>query len=423
MSFDINSMKRKLLIQYPMFGSVTANLNYVEDINCLSNGLPTASVDGVTMRYHPDFIDGLTDDEQTFIFAHEIAHVALNHIKRGQNKDPDTWNIAVDAVINANLVNDGLPLVKGGVDMPDAINYDAEELYLKLLENKKDNNNGNGNSNSNGKNSFNNMGHDSHESWYKECDKVINDSSNSCLSKKLKEEITTNSQFGEKEVFKNNSEQRNKMIEEYRDSLAKKITGGEVNFKNIDVGEIGNSTNLVDWRRLLKENAKANFDWSYRNAEIEYGVLTPRLEKIPTSKTEIVLDTSGSINKTLLRNFLKECKNILRNSEIEVGCFDTRFYGFNKIRRESDIYDMEFLGGGGTNFDVAVEAFSKRVDNRIIFTDGYASMPKDNMNIIWIVFGNNKINPPGGKVIYISEDALNQLQYNTVSLESSSKRV
>ncbi len=72
---------------------------------------------------------------------------------------------------------------------------------------------------------------------------------------------------------------------------------------------------------------------------------------------------------------------------------------------------MKFIFGGGTNFDIAVNAFSKSASNKIIFTDGYAPMPKKAMDIIWIVFGERKINPLGGKVIYIDPLQLKKL-YN-----------
>ena len=71
---------------------------------------------------------------------------------------------------------------------------------------------------------------------------------------------------------------------------------------------------------------------------------------------------------------------------------------------------MMFQGRGGTNFDVAVNAFTKRADNKIIFTDGYADMPKEKSNAIWVVFGENKINPLGGQVIYINEEHLKNLR-------------
>ena len=70
---------------------------------------------------------------------------------------------------------------------------------------------------------------------------------------------------------------------------------------------------------------------------------------------------------------------------------------------------MKFVGGGGTDFDVAVGAFSRRVENKIIFTDGEASMPDMPLDAIWIVFSETQINPRGGKVIYINQEQLDKL--------------
>ena len=160
---------------------------------------------------------------------------------------------------------------------------------------------------------------------------------------------------------------------------------------------------IIDWRVLLKDAIESDVDWSYRNATIEHGVVTPHLEDIEKPQTEILLDTSGSIDEDLLRNFLKECKNILQTSSIKVGCFDTKFYGFQPVRTEDDIESIVIRGGGGTDFNVAVNSFTRRVENKIIFTDGCATMPENPVNAIWIVFGERKINPKAGKVIRISD--------------------
>ena len=95
---------------------------------------------------------------------------------------------------------------------------------------------------------------------------------------------------------------------------------------------------------------------------------------------------------------------------MKVGCFNTEFHGFTEIKHIEDIDNMRFPIGGGTNFDVAVKAFSRRACNKIIFTDGQAPMPKETVrNVIWIVFGNEKIKPKGGRVISITGEQLQKL--------------
>lgn len=433
MSINIDSIKNRLLVKYPAFGAIIANVKFEE-----SYSEETAATDGELIYYNPTFIEPLSSDEQVFLLAHEVCHIAFDHIFRSEGKDHTIWNMATDAVINALLIKDGLPLIKGGVDIKDAINHTSEEMYKKLYEEQKENSDGkcneNSNSNenngvsgstssSNGDNSdVDNVGHDNHGLWKKAIEKrknksnsIPNNDSNpqnaSNETNNIEDEIKKMSEQGEVKTFKDNSKERLDNLKKLRDSLVKQSHGAgnttSSNQRMID--NIGVSKPLIDWRRLLREATKFDVDWSYQDATIEDGVLTPHLISIPYPETEIVLDTSGSIDEELLRNFLRECKNILNNSKVKVGCFDTKFYGFHDIRSKNDIDTVPLVGGGGTSFDVAVNAFSKRVENKIIFTDGEADMPKESDRIIWIVFGDKKINPLGGKVIYISDEDLRKL--------------
>ena len=70
---------------------------------------------------------------------------------------------------------------------------------------------------------------------------------------------------------------------------------------------------------------------------------------------------------------------------------------------------MKIVGHGLTNFFSAINAFSRQVENKIIFTDGRGYIPEDTANIIWVVFGDEKIDVKNGKVIYIKDDKLREL--------------
>ena len=94
---------------------------------------------GKKIYFNPEFMSSLSQDEQVFVFAHEICHIALNHIKRGKDKDKKIWNIATDAIINATLENDGLVMPENGIRIFGAMNKDAEELYEILLKEKEEN--------------------------------------------------------------------------------------------------------------------------------------------------------------------------------------------------------------------------------------------------------------------------------------------
>lgn len=538
MSTETDKIKRKLLVKYPTFGSIIANLDFQP-----SNSIDTADTDGKVLLYNPDFLNNLNENQQIFLFAHEVCHVAFDHIFRSEGKDKDTWDTAADAVTNALLVQDGLTMIDGGVNIPEAINYDVEEMYNKLLkekqqsqgasssqgkQNDKANQGEQGQANSSGnqpndkqnsqssqgqkgsqeskatanskasqkqqgaqnnqenqisqkcqtqqdlngqaeQNGKADVGHDTHSLW----DKAIedrkkeleqeksegekgdktessdtkkessnaksedvkqeeqkqensNDDSNNTQKAKDKKEqekkvkdknkAKGKNKFveqGEKETFKQNRIERKKRLQELSKELAKQSSqeaGNEIQREGKKLSDIGISAPLIDWRRLLRQAIKFDEEWTRKNARMRDGFFRHRLEQIPIPETEIVLDTSGSVSEILLKNFLRECKNILENSRVKVGCFNTEFHGFTEIKHIEDIDNMQFPIGGGTNFDAAVKAFSRRACNKIIFTDGQAPMPKETVrNVIWIVFGNEKIKPKGGRVISITGEQLQKL--------------
>ena len=529
MSVDIDAIKRKLLIKYPTLGSVIANLEFQAN-----KDITTAGTDGKVLLYNPKFVNGLSDKERTFLFAHEVCHIAFEHIFRSEGKDIRLWNIATDSVINALLKQDGLPIIEGGVDIPEAINYDAEEMYNKLLEEKKkqqeqqdsqgnqeqqssqgsqgqQNSQGNqeqqssqdsqeqqssqgsqGQQNSQGnqeqqssqgsqgqQNSQGNqeqqssqdsqeqqssqgsqgqqnsqgdqeqqnsqeqtgeqadVGHDTHSLWDKAIEERKKEQQEQAQQKeknekqekegkttakdkekqdgtKQKEQQTNEfAKKGEKETFKQNKIERRKQLQELSKELAEQSSheaGKGIQREGRKLSDIGIATPLIDWRKLLRQAVKYDEEWTRKNARMRNGYFRHRVEEIPIPETEILLDTSGSVSETLLRNFLRECKNILANSKVKVGCFNTEFHGFTELRRVEDIDNMSFPIGGGTDFNAAVEAFSRRVPNKIIFTDGEAPMPEKAVrNVIWVVFGNQQINPKGGKVININGEQLRKL--------------
>ena len=145
--------------------------------------------------------------------------------------------------------------------------------------------------------------------------------------------------MGEKDAFKKNLEDKKKQLEELKEAISKQASQActSTNRDIRTVNNIGTAKPLIDWRYVLREAIKYDVDWSYKNATLEDGVVNANLEEQPMPETEIVLDTSGSINEVLLKNFLRECKNILQHTKLKVGCFDTEFYGFHEIRTEEDI--------------------------------------------------------------------------------------
>ena len=131
-----------------------------------------------------------------------------------------------------------------------------------------------------------------------------------------------------------------------------------------------------------------------------------RVWNIPLEEMDADLRRDYTVDTELLRAFVKGVKALMQeDAVIRVGCFDTRFYGFREIHSEADIDALELRGAGGTNFTVAVNAFTGDAENQIIFTDGYAEMPEQRCDALWVVYGTTPIHPKGGRVIYAKPPA------------------
>ena len=391
MNRDIDSIIRKLLIKYPSFGSTISKLEFIEN-----EEIKTAATDGKVVLYNPRFLESITDKQKVFLFAHEVCHVKFDHIFRSEGRNQKLWNIATDAIINAVLKQDGLEMIEGGVDIPEAEMFNAEDMYEKLLKERESSeseeqqdgqkqNQENGSGNQADVEENQNVGHDL---WSKAIEERKKE------EKENKEGNIGQEKVDERTEFDENRKERKRRLKDLSKELASQAAGKGMATETKNMSDIGIAKPLIDWRRLLKQATKYEEEWTRRNARMRNGYFRHRLEQIPIPESEILLDVSGSVSENLLRNFLRECKNILDTSRVKVGCFDTRFYGFTELKRPEEIDDMRFPIGGGTDFDVAVNAFSRRATNKIIFTDGEANMPqKEVRNVIWVVFGDRQINP------------------------------
>ncbi len=389
---DILKLLKGLSHRLPLFRPVIANLSFNVD-----NNIETACTNGVEVLYSEAFFKTLNEEERLFVLAHELSHMALNHLNRRKDKDAYLWNIATDAVINAFLVRDGFIPPEGLIFIDGALEYSAEELYNKL------------------KNQELPIPDDldeaieiaigSHSSW---------DSSDGENSKDLTPKIDEAGNITikpEGDIFNENKELRDKLSKELKEKIKADFSGF---FEGLGIGEspvrtvsrIGKESNLIEWRNILKEGARLDLDYSFKDAQIEDGVLVSNLIEIPTCMTEILVDTSGSIDEPLLRAFLRECKTVLQVSRLRIAFFDQEVYDFMEIRTPMDIDKLKIKGGGGTNFTKASKAFSSDCDNKIIFTDGMGYCSNPPKDIVWVLFSDYDMLPKNLKKIRVDEKSL-----------------
>lgn len=297
--------------------------------------------DGQRIKYNGRLLRELPEESQRFYLAQQLLHIQLAHAARGEGKEPETWKRAADAVVNAMLLEDGFSLPEGLTLPPEAIGRSAEETYSLLLGNEE---------------------------------------------KKPEEE-----------------EESVRKVRRPKVSRQGKIADGEQGAREREIEDPGLAEAVAGLAELLEPSLQLDYDW-FPGDTIRDGMLREKFRSYPVPHAEILLDTSASVDANLLRSFVRGVKGLLQNDAVvRVGCFDTEFYGFQEIRSEQDIEHLELRGSGGTSFEAAVNAFTGDAETRIIFTDGYAEMPEQRCDAIWLIYSDMPVHPKGGRVIYVKQ--------------------
>ena len=294
---------------------------------------------GSVIFYNDRLMNRYTREKRGFYMAQQLLHIQLAHKARGKGKDRFLWKRATDAVVNSMLRDEGFQIPEEIMLVRDASKLSAEELYEVYYASG-----------------------DFEESSEDTSDPVLIDT-------------------------------------EQPEQLTK--PGDKTKAKEISLDDPGLARAVAGLAELLEPSMQVDFDW-FPGTTIRDGMLRYDFRAYPVARAEILLDTSASVDAALLRYFVRAVKALMReDAVVRVGCFDTRFYGFKDINSEADIENLELRGAGGTDFEVAVSAFTGDAENQIIFTDGYAEMPEQSCNCIWVVYGSMPIHPKGGRVLYV----------------------
>jgi predicted metal-dependent peptidase len=155
----------------------------------------------------------------------------------------------------------------------------------------------------------------------------------------------------------------------------------------------------VNWREALASKIRRDLatvsgrrDYSYlrpsRRQEamrlIGSSVLLPAMRQPAPPRVAVVVDTSGSISDRELRLFASELVGITRASGVSSGvaviACDAEAHSVQRVRSRSEVEDLSFPGGGGTDLRVGFEAVVEMRPTPhilIVFTDGETPWPED----------------------------------------------
>lgn len=326
----------------------------------IGDRVPTAATDGKRVWFNPDFV-AQCDDAQLFgLVLHESMHVILEHMWRRGDRDPQLWNYANDALINAYIRKRGYKLPDGGVDVPWVRdNMDSEEVYRRLKEDEPEGGYGGG--------GFDGQGD-------------LEDAPDGATRADIQATIKAAAEMAK---------------------AAGQLPGGEDGMFGKMLRSLGKPH--VDWRTELRAmmTASARNDYSYRRPNRRFigsGLYLPSLHDEGLGEIVVAIDTSGSMSDKELQQIANELTHIaedLRPECIHVVYCDTRVAG-NEIFQMGDDIELKLLGGGGTRFKPVFDFVAEQPvqpAGLIYFTDMYGDLDEceaPEYPVIWANTGHKK---------------------------------
>lgn len=242
------------------------------------------------------------------------------------------------------------------------------------------------------------------------------------------------SQEMSKSDFEKKFEQKNKekkeeigreLLKNLKEHIGSKGVGkGQSDGEKYTLGDVGNSKKIFSWKTILKryiDNDVEMYDYRRADEDNYYQARVEDIEQFDKPGVEVMLDTSYSVSDSLIREFLRQLKQLIKDTKLRVGCFSYFVYDFVEIKKVQDIDTFKIEGRSSTNFNGAAQAFTwKGADaqnlNRIIFTDGeddFTLTDKKYKNLIWIIYDNPDFKTDYGRVIHVnSEDIMNKNSQN-----------
>ncbi len=128
----ISASRLRLSRQSPFFSTLTLHTPFH-----ISERVPTAATDGQAVFVNPRFFEGLTPAARDGLLLHEVLHAALLHVSRRGGRDPQAWNVAADIVVNGILVRNGFTIPEGGLRDIGLERLSVEEVYEKVAQESK----------------------------------------------------------------------------------------------------------------------------------------------------------------------------------------------------------------------------------------------------------------------------------------------
>lgn len=394
----IEKAKAKLMLEHPYFGTVAAALKLHP-----SDNIESFLSDGVHLQYNDAYFDNASVEEVEFALANGAMHTVLKHQSRTGERYEWLWQLATDYTINAMLV-------KNGFGLPDRANFQqrfegmyAEEVYEILrsdiineelssdesLQEQAHDEQGKSNNDR-----VSQEGVEAPRDWNEKGDRprqgAKSDGSNS-------ENANRNElQHAKEEEPLEEIHALQEELKEHFEQIFQKLNRQGTLPKDLKFVVPEYFSHKVDWRELLygyiASYTKSTYSFIPPNMKYLYrGIYLPSLNS-DLLRIVIAVDTSGSVDKTLLGTFLGEVGSIMQrypNYEIDLITADAKVQS-HKVFLPGESLEYDVSGRGGTDFSAVFAYIDQQINYPTLllyFTDGMGIFPETepHYDVMWVM--------------------------------------
>ena len=378
MQKKLSKIKIKLFLHAgaAFLGSIMSQTRFIWDD---SPDCDTAWTDGMTIGFNPAFWLKIPDEAKVTVLAHELWHIAYQHVLRLKeaNRDPEKWNIAGDHLINLMLQKAGYKF-DGIQNCYKDMRYTGmgtDQIYHLLPDPPA----GSGGS-------------------------AVGPGAGS-LSKALGGDLRAPPKGKEIEVL-------GKVVQAVQAARLGNQAGtipGEI---LLEIDKFLNPK--LPWRVLLRrfftEQSREDYSWKRPNRRYSDEYLPSLWAEDGLTIINYYLDISGSITDQNILRFNSEVKHIKEEFNpqmLNLITFDTRIRDVYSFDEQTPFEKIVVTGRGGTDLDPVADHILKTKPNvAVIFTDMEVDpMPSvGNIPVLWVVIDNPNATVPFGQMIHIDDE-------------------
>lgn len=372
--------KTALMWDHPFFASLLLQLKLVDATD--DKRIDTMATDGRNLFYHAPFVLSLKKDELTFVLAHEVMHNALEHHIRRQSRKPGRWNKACDYAINGELVECNVGKMPAcGLIEPRFTGLAAEEIYRILDdENKGD-------------------GSDEGQGDVGGCGVTMDGCGQH--DEAAKAELRAEMQIQVRQAAMTAKAAKAGKLPAGMQRIIDELLTPKVNWRAV-------------LRRFIDESLTRDYSWTRPNRRLlPLGYITPGTVSDGVSHIVIAVDTSGSIDADILKDFAAEINGAFGEGAVDkltVIYADAKVHNIQQFET-GDVLTLNPQGGGGTAFSDTFRVINEQFPDAratIYLTDMYVNDfgEEPPHPVLWGVYDRTKdfntLNPPFGECINIS---------------------